>query len=155
MNRAFTLLGATAAGFAGVMILHGPSSSTSTLPKASSPVASHAKAATSSKGSGATPTTTPPAPVNGTAVGKSENYGYGQLSVKVTTANNRIVDVAVSSIQALDAYSMQLEQQVAPMLRSEVLKAQGTRISGISGATYTSEAYDYSLQSALDQLHFP
>lgn len=154
MNKAFTLLGATAAGFAGVVVLHGPASSTSTLPKASSPVASHAKSAAPSSGARTTPTTAPP-PVNGTAVGKSENYGYGQLSVKVTTANNRIVDVAVSSIQALDAYSMQLEQQVAPILRSEVLKAQGTRISGISGATYTSEAYDYSLQSALDQLHFP
>ena len=76
------------------------------------------------------------------------------MSVKVTIANNHIVDVSVNSIQAMESYSLQLEQQVVPMLKSEVLSAQSTKISAITGATYTSEAYAYSLQSALDQLHF-
>ena len=39
------------------------------------------------------------------------------------------------------------------MLRSEVLSGQTARISAVSGATYTSEAYAKSLQAALDQLH--
>jgi uncharacterized protein with FMN-binding domain len=39
------------------------------------------------------------------------------------------------------------------MLRAEVLSAQGATINGISGATYTSESYAQSLQSALDKLH--
>lgn len=76
------------------------------------------------------------------------------MAIKVTISNNRIVDVSVSSIQALESYSLQLEQQVTPILKAEVLKAQSASISSISGATYTSEAYAYSLQSALDQLHF-
>lgn len=74
--------------------------------------------------------------------------------MKVTVLNNRITNVSVNSIQALESYSLQLEQQVVPILKSEVLQAQSSKISSLSGATYTSEAYAYSLQSALDQLHF-
>ena len=37
--------------------------------------------------------------------------------------------------------------------RSEVLTAQNARVDGVSGATYTSEAYAASLQAALDALH--
>ncbi len=87
-------------------------------------------------------------------VGNLENYGYGQLAVKVTITNNRITDLTVSTIRALESYSFQIEQQVVPILKGEVLKAQGTQIMGITGATYTSEAYAYSIQSALDKLHF-
>jgi uncharacterized protein with FMN-binding domain len=39
------------------------------------------------------------------------------------------------------------------MLKSQVMAADSARINGVSGATYTSEAYAYSLQSALDKLH--
>lgn len=92
--------------------------------------------------------------MNGTAVGRVENYGYGQMSVKVTIASGKIVGLKVASLTTLESYSQQLEQQVVPILKSEVLQAQGTRISALSGATYTSEAYAYSIQSALDQLHF-
>jgi uncharacterized protein with FMN-binding domain len=35
-----------------------------------------------------------------------------------------------------------------------VLSLQSARINGVSGATYTSEAYAMSLQSALNKLHF-
>ncbi len=38
------------------------------------------------------------------------------------------------------------------MLRQEALQAQSAQIDLISGATYTSEGYSMSLQSALDQL---
>jgi uncharacterized protein with FMN-binding domain len=38
------------------------------------------------------------------------------------------------------------------MLRNEILSAQSAHINAISGATYTSEAYAYSVQSALDAL---
>ena len=37
------------------------------------------------------------------------------------------------------------------MLRSEALTAQSAQIDLVSGATYTSDAYAQSLQSALDQ----
>ena len=83
-----------------------------------------------------------------------ENYSYGQMAVKVTIVNNRIVDLTVESLQTLESYSQQLEQYVVPILKNEVLQAQSTRINAVSGATYTSDAYAYSIQGALDALHF-
>ena len=88
-----------------------------------------------------------------TAVGRSEQYGYGVLAVKVTVTGTRITSVVLSQLQTADQYSQQLAVQVIPMLRSQVLAAQTARINGVSGATYTSEAYATSIQSALDKLH--
>lgn len=87
------------------------------------------------------------------AVGASEQYGYGHLSVLVTVRGSRIENVAVGGLQTAEQYSQQLAAQVIPMLRSEVLSAQSARINGISGASYTSQAYALSVQSALDKLH--
>ena len=88
-----------------------------------------------------------------TATGAVEPYGYGQLSVTVTVRGSQITDVSVPLLRTAEPYSQQLAQQVIPMLRSEVLAAHSARINGVSGATYTSEAYAQSIQSALDKLH--
>jgi uncharacterized protein with FMN-binding domain len=76
------------------------------------------------------------------------------MAVKVTIANNRIVGLSIASLQTLESYSQQLEQYAVPILKSEVLAAQSTKVYAVSGATYTSEAYAYSIQGALDALHF-
>ena len=47
--------------------------------------------------------------------------------------------------------SEEITQTVTPMLHDEVLQAQNAQINLISGATYTSDAYQQSLQAALDQ----
>ena len=109
--------------------------------------------------SASTPATTPsagPGAVTGrarSAPGAVVQYGYGQLSVTVTVRGNQIVAVSVPVLHTIDQYSQQLAQQVIPMLRSEVLAAHSAQIHGVSGATYTSEAYAQSIQSALDKLH--
>jgi uncharacterized protein with FMN-binding domain len=38
-----------------------------------------------------------------------------------------------------------------PQLQNETLQAQSAQIDMVSGATYTSEGYTTSLQSAIDQ----
>ena len=87
------------------------------------------------------------------AAGAVVQYGYGQLSVTVTVRGSQIVAVSVPVLHTIDQYSQQLAQQVIPTLRSEVLAAHSAAIHGVSGATYTSEAYAQSIQSALDKLH--
>ena len=87
------------------------------------------------------------------ATGSTVQYGYGALAVKVTARGGRIVNVTVPYIQTAEPYSQQLASQAIPTLRSEVLAAQNANIQGVSGATYTSQAYAQSLQSALDKLH--
>jgi hypothetical protein len=88
-----------------------------------------------------------------TVVGPGVNYGYGTIAVRVTVAGHRIVSVSVASLSTLEPTSQQISVQAIPILRSEVLAAQSARINAVSGATYTSEGYDRSLQVALDQLH--
>lgn len=88
-----------------------------------------------------------------TATGATEQYGYGELAVRVTVRSGKIINVAVPLIQTAESYSQQLAAQAIPMLRNEVLSAQSAHINGVSGATYTSQAYATSLQAALDKLH--
>ncbi len=168
MRRAPFVMGATALGLVAVLSFHSKSPTTSlVLPAARAPGA-NARAGASQGSSGGhpppsggagpvpgtttTPSTTPVSQVR-TATGRSEQYGYGVLAVKVTVTGTRITSVALSELQTADQYSQQLAVQVIPMLRSQVLAAQTARINGVSGATYTSEAYATSLQSALDKLH--
>jgi len=46
--------------------------------------------------------------------------------------------------------SAQINPGAVPRLKQEALKAQSAKIATVSGATYTSQAYAESLQSALD-----
>jgi FMN-binding domain len=87
------------------------------------------------------------------AIGPVTQYGYGELDVRVTVSGSRITDVTVPVLRVAEPYSQQLAVQVIPMLKSEVLAAGSAQINGVSGATYTSQAYATSLQAALDKLH--
>ena len=40
------------------------------------------------------------------------------------------------------------------MLAQQAIAAQSAQVAGVSGATYTSDGYRQSLQSALDKLGF-
>jgi uncharacterized protein with FMN-binding domain len=82
-----------------------------------------------------------------------EQYGYGELAVTVTLRGNEITGVSVPLLRTAEPYSQQLAVQVLPMLKHEVLAAHSARIQAVSGATYTSQAYADSIQSALDKLH--
>ncbi len=149
MRRVGTVA-ASVVGFAGIFALHAGGSPS--FPGANAPPAPVSSApGTPTPGTTTVPTTTA-VPAMGTAVGTSEQYGYGMLAVRVTEQSGRITDVSVASLQTAEQYSQNLAQQVIPMLRSEVLSAQSAQINAISGATYTSQAYAASVQSALDSL---
>ena len=51
-----------------------------------------------------------------------------------------------------DGRSQEISSFAAPQLAQQALAAQSANIDGVSGATYTSESYRSSLQSAIDQL---
>lgn len=159
VKRAPLVLGATIAGVAGVLSFH--SRATTQLSNAL-PVT--AGKAASGSGKGETTATSAPMAASGhsgtaqaaseqSATGASEQYGYGVLSVKVTVRGTKIVDVRIAKLQTAESYSQQIAIEAIPYLRRQVLDAQSSRINGLSGATYTSEAYALSVQSALDQLH--
>ncbi len=76
---------------------------------------------------------------------------YGDVQVQVTVAGGRITDVTALHLTDRDGRSVAISQQAAPILRQEALQAQSAQIQAVSGATFTSEGYTTSLQSALDQ----
>jgi len=49
--------------------------------------------------------------------------------------------------------SQYIMSQALPILRQEFLTAQNARVQNISGATYTSQAFTQSLQSAILKVH--
>jgi uncharacterized protein with FMN-binding domain len=50
-----------------------------------------------------------------------------------------------------DGHSASISNYAGPQLVTETLSAQSSTIDTISGATYTTESYKKSLQSALDK----
>ena len=46
-----------------------------------------------------------------------------------------------------------INSQAAPILNQETVQAQSAQIDTVSGATYTSDGYVRSLQSAIDAAH--
>ena len=68
-------------------------------------------------------------------------------------SNGHITDVQAVQLPTDRAESAYISQQAGPWLRTEALKAQSANIDIISGATYTSQSYAQSLESALQQAH--
>jgi uncharacterized protein with FMN-binding domain len=144
-RAAWYVIAGTLAGFAGVLGLHGRAGPPSVIaaPKPTSGASRAASKPGSARAAG------PARQVTGVL----EQYGYGELSVTVTVHGTQITNISVPVLRTAEPYSQQLADQVLPMLKSEVLAAHSARINAISGATYTSQAYADSIQSALDKLH--
>jgi uncharacterized protein with FMN-binding domain len=79
----------------------------------------------------------------------ADDAGYGDVQVDVVFANGKITDVVFVSANATKGRS-----QAFPLLRQETLSTQSSNISNISGATYTTDAYMRSIQSAFDAAGF-
>jgi uncharacterized protein with FMN-binding domain len=90
-------------------------------------------------------------PADETALtGQVANTVYGPVQVQLIVRNNRIIKVAVLQQPANTIHDIQIGQFAFPELISETLKAQSAKIDAVSGASYTSQGYIQSLQSALD-----
>jgi len=78
---------------------------------------------------------------------------YGPVQVAISVSGGRVTDVTALQLPSDRRRSAEISQYAGPILRSEALQAQSARIDTVSGATYTSQGYEQSLQSALDQAH--
>ncbi|WP_028060687.1 FMN-binding protein [Candidatus Solirubrobacter pratensis] len=91
------------------------------------------------------------AATHASATGDAISYPYGVLQVKATLSGKRLTGVEMVLLQPEPGRSESIDAQAIPLLRSEALKAHSAKVDVISGATYTSEAYARSLQSAIDR----
>jgi uncharacterized protein with FMN-binding domain len=86
---------------------------------------------------------------------------YGPLEVTIvvrktttitgskTKVSRKIVGLSIPVYPNESGRSQYISQNALPILRSEALKAQSASVNMISGATYTSESFAQSLQSAI------
>lgn len=95
--------------------------------------------------------TTAPAPAPTRSVtGQTVQTGYGPVQVQITVQGGRIVRVRPLQYPSDTGRSYSISSYAIPILMQETLKAQSAQIDAVSGASYTSQGYQQSLQSALD-----
>lgn len=136
-------LGVIGGALPSAVLSTGPSS---TAP-AGSPSTSSAPPVPGRTSSSASATT---APATQTIDGAPVETQYGIVQVRVTLNGTRITNVSFVQLQAFDDRSQQINSYAAPILLQETLAAQSAHVDSVSGASYTSQGYMQSLQSALD-----
>ena len=83
--------------------------------------------------------------------GSVASTAYGPMQEQITVTGGRITKVTVLQQADVGSYSSQVDSVAIPQLTRETLSAQSAKIDAVSGASYTSQGYIQSLQSALDQ----
>lgn len=86
-----------------------------------------------------------------TYTGTAIQTRYGAVQVQVTISSGKITGVTTLQVPSGDPHSSSISAAATPVLASEALTAQSAKIDTVSGATFTSQGYLASLQSALDQ----
>ncbi|MEU9391380.1 FMN-binding protein [Streptomyces sp. NPDC048324] len=136
---------ATAATVSGVVLLLSlkPASDPDAQAAGAAPQATQAAQESPQGGSSATG--------NGTIDGSVVQTEYGNVQVRLTVANGKITKA--EAIQAPKGGTSDQKTALSiPKLAQETVAAQSAKIDSVSGATYTSNGYKQSLQSALDKM---
>jgi uncharacterized protein with FMN-binding domain len=120
------------------------------------PLAAPAACATAAPAPSAGGSTAPPTAAStqlrdGSYTGQDSPNQFGDVQVKAVISGGQLTDVQAVQLPSDRARSAFISQQAGPILRSEALQAHSAQIDIVSGATYTSQSYAASLQSALDQ----
>jgi uncharacterized protein with FMN-binding domain len=169
MRRTPIVITATVAGLAGVLAFHTTPSRLNPIslgptptpnPAASGPGGGAEGASSPSQpdpAASANPASTKPASTKRggtkTADGPVVNYNYGNLSVSVTVSGSKITRVGIASLDDFGVpRSEEIDQQSIPILEQEAVQSQSANIQGVSGASYTSQGFEQSLQAALRTL---
>ncbi len=100
------------------------------------------------------PIPTPPASSgfkDGTFTGRNVSTIYGPVQIQVVISGGKIVDVRFVTMPDGRGRTIEITNESGPLLEKQTLAKQSADIDFVSGATQTSEGYQQSLQSALDQ----
>jgi uncharacterized protein with FMN-binding domain len=101
----------------------------------------------------ATPATPGSTGGSGTFTGSAADTPYGPVQVQITVAGGKITDAQAVQYPQESGRDVRINSSAVPELNQETLQAQSAQIDTVSGATYTSEGYQQSLQSAIDAAH--
>ncbi|MFI9353898.1 FMN-binding protein [Streptomyces lydicus] len=90
-------------------------------------------------------------PADGTYTGAPISTRYGDVQVAATVTAGRLTAVKVLRAPSENGRDREIAAYALPRLTHEALSVHSARIDAVSGASYTSEGYIRSLQSALDR----
>jgi uncharacterized protein with FMN-binding domain len=88
---------------------------------------------------------------DGTYTGDAVMTRFGAVQVEITVSGGEITTSVVTQVPWSDRRDQQINSYAVPILNDETVQARSSDIDMVSGATYTSEGYIQSLQSAIDQ----
>lgn len=86
--------------------------------------------------------------IDGSYTGSPMDAYYGTVQVKAVVRNSRVVDVQFLRYPNDRGTSRYINGQAMPLLTQEAIQAQSAQVDGVSGATFTSQAFKESLASA-------
>jgi uncharacterized protein with FMN-binding domain len=86
-----------------------------------------------------------------TATGQTVTTPFSVIAVRVTLTAGELTRVETVELSGTGARTQAINAHAEPILREEALRAGSAKIHAVSGATYTSESYRDSLQSAIDR----
>ena len=148
--RRIALWGLTTVGTLTLLFSYRTSTSTA-LPAAAPAAPSSSTSSTPSSTTTATASAPRNSTYSGTVTGAAADTRWGPVQVKVTLASGKITAVDVVREPDSNGRDQEINAEAVPQLVQETLQAQSAQIDMVSGATYTSDGYVTSLQSALDQ----
>jgi uncharacterized protein with FMN-binding domain len=85
---------------------------------------------------------------NGTFKGKGSTNPYGTIQVSIKIENGEIT--AADATYPTTGNSATINPPAVKQLKESTLEEQSADVAAVSGATYTSQSYQESLQAALD-----
>ena len=115
----------------------------------SSSTTGSSSSSSSGSGSSSSGSSTSATWADGTWTGDAISEPWGKFQVAVVISNGTISSISVVRSPS-DRHSSSINSQAVPMLTQSVMASGGMSIDMVSGATWTSESYSESLQSALD-----
>jgi uncharacterized protein with FMN-binding domain len=145
MRRIVLTLLSTVAGFVLLLSLKPHQSAPPVV--AARPPSSPSTSSSPSTGSSSKPSS----PTSGTFTGSVIDTQYGPVQVAATVKDGKLTGVQVLQVPNGSGRDQEIAAYAIPRLTQAALGAQSAHIDSISGASYTSEGYIQSLQSALDQ----
>lgn len=144
--------GLTLAGASGSIATVAPTDTSAASPSVSAATTpATTPAGTQNTTSTSAATTTTVAAAIQTFDGAVVNTRYGPVQVQAQITAGVLTDVAIVQYPDNDGKSIRINERALPELRSASLEAQTADVDTVSGATYTSDGYIRSLQSAIDQ----
>ncbi len=157
MRRALLAIFGTIAGLVGLLSFktHAPVAARPAAISTVDPGASSAAPAPepSTGGSpGAPATTASKAAAAKTVTGDSIDTRWGPVQVKITVSSGKITSATAVDYPENNPRDQEINATAIPTLQQESIGQSTANIDMVSGATYTSEGYIKSLQSALDKV---